>query len=192
MTTAATPIEKLCGANRKHGGTCRNPKGFRTSHPGKGKCRYHGGDSPNGRKHARKDGVETALAKLGVPHGTGDPFELLRDVVRGAHGQLLALLQMAREAAADVAAKRPPSYPLVETIELLDRVIRTGGLVAKETVDSDIAERAMQFTEAQGAEIQRIVFIGLDVFAETSDRAKAEEAVIRELVAVTPAGDERN
>lgn len=41
-----------CGASaRSSGGTCRNPAGFKTDHPGQGRCHLHGGATPI--KHGR-------------------------------------------------------------------------------------------------------------------------------------------
>jgi phage FluMu protein gp41 len=45
----------FCGAKRHSdvgaGKTCRNPAGYKTDHPGQGRCKFHGGMSP--RKHGR-------------------------------------------------------------------------------------------------------------------------------------------
>lgn len=35
-----------CGAPKSEGGTCKLPAGFKTSHPGLGRCLYHGGEEP--------------------------------------------------------------------------------------------------------------------------------------------------
>lgn len=63
----------VCGAQRAgrpKGDTCKQPAGFRTTHPGEGRCRYHGGMNPvkNGRyakiKHKRVRDRMDELARL--------------------------------------------------------------------------------------------------------------------------------
>lgn len=41
-----------CGATNRQGKECGHPAGWGTDHPGFGRCKNHGGSSPNGRKHA--------------------------------------------------------------------------------------------------------------------------------------------
>lgn len=44
----------LCGARRKQGeGTCTRPAGWGTPHVGIGRCKLHGGCSPNHIEHAK-------------------------------------------------------------------------------------------------------------------------------------------
>jgi hypothetical protein len=60
----------LCSAKKKAsrgGGTCRLFAGQGTDHPGVGLCRWHGGNSPNGKKHAATIEAKRAMVKLGVP-----------------------------------------------------------------------------------------------------------------------------
>ena len=172
---------------------CGNARGFRTDHPGAGDCYLHGGNTPNGKKYARREAAEQALTALGVPHGDGDPFALLRDVVRHAHGQVLAVGRLLVSIVDDIQEGKAPRIPLVEAIELTDRTLRTGGLVGKETVDSDVAERDMKLTEELGFKIHEIFSAAMDTAGITGEeRAKAEDALVRELVAAGPTGDERN
>jgi hypothetical protein len=45
-TANQAPLDNVCGANKKSGGTCRRPSGWGTDHPGVGRCKLHGGASP--------------------------------------------------------------------------------------------------------------------------------------------------
>ena len=49
------PDDDRCGAKTKSGRPCRHTKGFRTDHPGSGRCYRHGGASPNGNKAAVRE-----------------------------------------------------------------------------------------------------------------------------------------
>lgn len=54
--------KRRCGAHgRQQNRPCRHPAGFRTNHPGVGKCFLHGGLTPI--KHGRYSGVIRALTK---------------------------------------------------------------------------------------------------------------------------------
>lgn len=49
-----------CGARKSKGGQhtgelCKLPKGYQTEHPGYGNCKFHGGDTPNGKKWAAEE-----------------------------------------------------------------------------------------------------------------------------------------
>src|SRR4051794_1743404 len=46
------PPERRCGATTRKGGKCGYPAGHGTDHVGFGRCRRHGGNSPNGRRYA--------------------------------------------------------------------------------------------------------------------------------------------
>lgn len=62
----------LCGAKKKRGGgTCSQPAGVRTDHPGQGKCWLHGGRTPV--KHGRYSDIRRPrVAALYQAHRDGD------------------------------------------------------------------------------------------------------------------------
>lgn len=41
----------VCGRSKKGGGLCGNAAGHKTAHPGKGACKFHGGNNPVGLSH---------------------------------------------------------------------------------------------------------------------------------------------
>src|SRR6266566_5652650 len=61
---------KLCGSRRPgrpKRQTCRHPAGYKTSHPGSGRCYLHGGASPMGEIHAERERAELELRAVGRP-----------------------------------------------------------------------------------------------------------------------------
>ncbi len=54
-----------CGANTRHG-PCKNPAGFKTSHPGYGQCTFHGGHAPGNVIHANRVMAIEAARKFGL------------------------------------------------------------------------------------------------------------------------------
>lgn len=70
-----------CGGTNRQGLPCGNPAGFRTDHPGAGNCHFHGGSSPNGRKHAAAQRIETEARKALYRYDAApctDPLEELQ------------------------------------------------------------------------------------------------------------------
>jgi hypothetical protein len=77
---------KHCGAHPDSPkGPCRAPKGSGTDHPGHGRCRHHGGNTPSGRQHGHKEAAQAAMSTFGIGDaGTDDPIGALMGVLRHA------------------------------------------------------------------------------------------------------------
>src|SRR3954471_7264732 len=43
---------RWCGGRNRHGTQCKRPAGWGTDHVGWGRCKLHGGNTPNGRRYA--------------------------------------------------------------------------------------------------------------------------------------------
>jgi hypothetical protein len=146
-----------CGAHaRQTGGPCHQWKGFRTAHPGSGRCWLHGGRSPTGEKHAAVEVAERAVAKLGMPVGSGDPFKLLAKAVSHAEGYLEATAQVVRDAA-EPAADAAPRVGLEVAAELYEAAIRTAARTGKAAVDADVADRLAALDERAETLLLRFV-----------------------------------
>lgn len=186
-----------CNAKTKRTGLpCRHGAGQRTTHPGVGHCYLHGGTSTSGNKFAARQAATRALAALGVPYGSGDPFELLRDAVRFAHGQVRAASLLVLDAvdAAATEGGEPPTVPLEAAMAALDAAIRTAARTGKATVDADVAEREVTIAEEQAAVIIAALRHALDAagVVDGDARMAAERALIEDLRVSVPAGDARN
>lgn len=78
-----TPRYDTCGARTRSATTCQRPAGWGTSHPGAGKCKLHGGSTPNGTAAAART-LETTrargiLERLEAPEPIEHPvYELLK------------------------------------------------------------------------------------------------------------------
>jgi hypothetical protein len=135
---------------------CRQIKGMRTDHPGAGHCWLHTGRSPNGERHAQREAAEQAIAKLGVPRGTGDPFVLLAKSVQHAEGYLEATAQVARDAA-EPAEGTTPRLGLDIAAEIYEQAIRTAARTGKAAVDADVADRLAALDERAEGLLWRFV-----------------------------------
>jgi hypothetical protein len=148
--------DKHCGGetNALNGATpCRLPKGTRTDHLHSGHCWLHGGRSPNGKRFAGKEAAGQALAKLGVPVGSGDPFVLLAKTVSHAEGYLEATAQLAREA----SSAETPVVGLEAIADLYEQAIRTAARTGKAAVDADVADRLATLDERVDSLLWRFV-----------------------------------
>jgi hypothetical protein len=67
------PDDDKCGAKTKAGGSCRHPKGFRTDHPGSGRCYRHGGASPNRAKAAVREQMRSASGGAAISVSSRPP-----------------------------------------------------------------------------------------------------------------------
>src|SRR2546425_1251564 len=83
-------VVKLCGSRRPgrpESQTCRHPAGYKTSHPGSGRCYLHGGASPMGEIHAERERAGLELRAMGRPIDI-DPHEAILLCIRMAAGEL--------------------------------------------------------------------------------------------------------
>ena len=133
-----------CFATTKSKGTpCTHPRGWRTDHLGSGNCRSHGGNTPNGAKHAATERVIKLSDLLDVPRGNGDPFDLLADAVGEQQqavsrvGILVEKAILADDAEATVAALNQQGVTL-----------RTAFRGGKAVVDANVAERGAILEDA--------------------------------------------
>lgn len=77
-----------CGARlrsgQKAGQPCNNPAGWGTKHPGIGRCRKHGGNTPSHTANANRQQAENAVATYGLPQNIDPRDALLQEVHRTA------------------------------------------------------------------------------------------------------------
>jgi hypothetical protein len=173
------------------GKPCLQFKGWGTDHPGIGRCRVHGGNSTSHETAAAKEKAARAIAKLGLPAGSGSPLQLLEKAVRYADGYLEASAAVLIEKVAEHQAEKATDLVVEAARGLLVEAIRTAGRVGKEAADAHIAERRASIDEMIVGLLERVLLAGLDEIGVGGDKREAAVARMhRELVAVLPAGDE--
>lgn len=170
------PKRTKCGARARSGEPCRHPRGFRTKHAGFGSCYLHGGRTPNGEKHAAREGAERALEVLGVPVEI-DPQQALLRQVWEAYGNVAFLRARVRELEAihgpDHLGDERPHVLLALYNEERDRLAK----IAKLAIDAGIAERAITIAEAQADAIVSVVTAVLDSLDLPRGKRDAAQAV---------------
>ena len=91
MTTSQPPPghdddhPKCGGKLKQRDGTCTQPAGWGTSHPGIGSCKLHGGSTPNHQAAAERVMAEQEAARFGLDTADVTAGEaLIREVRRSA------------------------------------------------------------------------------------------------------------
>ena len=76
-----------CGAKTRAGAPCGRPAGWGTGHPGIGRCKLHGGSTPNHQRAAQLEIARRECDRLGIPIDV-DPGTALIGLVREAAGNV--------------------------------------------------------------------------------------------------------
>lgn len=80
-----------CGAHaRQSGAPCKRPAGWGTEHPGMGRCKLHGGNTPNHRKAVQRQQIAVEVSRLGLSVET-TPTAALQDALNRAQADVIAL-----------------------------------------------------------------------------------------------------
>jgi hypothetical protein len=183
------PDDDRCGAKTKSGRPCRHPKGFRTDHPGSGRCYRHGGASPNGNKAAVREQMASLATEVDI-----EPQEVLLNSIRrdwGAVqwcgniiGQLEYTVAQARESgdmeSVVVLEKRLLGFQAVYG-EWIDRSAKH----AKLALDAGVEERKVRIAEAQGKLLAGVIKAILgDLGLNKKQQTDAPAIVRRHLLAL--------
>jgi len=75
---------------------CKNAPGFKTNHPGIGRCAFHGGATPTHERAATKELARRECTRLGIPIET-DPGEALLDAVAECAGNVAVYRELVQQ-----------------------------------------------------------------------------------------------
>jgi hypothetical protein len=96
---APGPDKALCAAqlpNQPKGRTCKQRAGHGTKHPGVGRCKRHGGSTPNHERSASVEIARRECVALGIPIET-DPAEALMGELWEASGNVAFYRQLVQQ-----------------------------------------------------------------------------------------------
>lgn len=163
---------KCAGTNRQ-GAPCGNAAGFKTDHPGFGNCTFHGGSSPNGRKHAQEAIARKAVETYGLPRDIS-PTDALLEEVRYTAGHVAWLRQQVQALEPDALVwgvkeetdHRGGEFPGTDTteaampsiwLELYYRERKHLLDVTKAAIAAGIEERRVRLEEAKGQLVAEVI-----------------------------------
>lgn len=187
-----------CGGRTRSGGQCKNAAGFKTSHPGRGRCALHGGNTPTHIAADNKQQAAAALKTFGLPIEIDPRDALLEEVHRTAgavawlHRQVQDLLpddviwgkteQVARDAGEFPGTDTTYSATAHAWVQLWQKERTHLVAVAKAAISAGIEERRVKLAEQQGALLSDVIRRILADLGLTPEQQKiAPEIVVRHL-----------
>lgn len=147
---------------------CQRPPGWGTDHLGFGRCRHHGGATPNGIKSAAVREARQRGLEFGQNHQTIDPADAMRQELARTH-QLLewarqkcqAIIEQTEENQKKAPKQRDENIPAPVDIILDSRFIGYKNIldderdrlvrIARSSMDASIQNRKQQLAEALAA-----------------------------------------
>lgn len=222
MTTAATPYghDKPKCLGKKHlkqrpgakagknpifdaegNELCTRPAGWGTDHPGIGRCKLHGGATPDHVDHGRKEKAAHAVATFGLPREVDPRDALLEEVYRTAgavdwlHRQVQALsTDEVIWGKTEEVDRQGGEFPGIDTtykataniwVELWQRERKHLMDVCKAAIAAGIEERKVRLAEQQGSMLAGVIKAILgDLELTAEQQAKVSVVVPRHLRAV--------
>lgn len=104
----------LCGADKRSGGPCGRPAGWGTGHVGIGRCKFHGGSTPNHEMSAAVELARRETAMHALPLDI-EPHEALLQCVQIAAGWVRYAFERLNElGAGDLVGPVVTTRPLKE------------------------------------------------------------------------------
>jgi hypothetical protein len=163
----------MCGGKNRQGKPCGNAAGYKTDHPGAGNCHFHGGSSPNGRKHATEEAARRAVVTYGLPRDIS-PSDALLEEVRYTAGHVAWLREKVAEledadlvwGVTEQVDRGSGEFSGIDTteaakpnvwLELYYRERKHLVDVTKAAISAGIEERRVKLAEAQGALLNGVI-----------------------------------
>lgn len=200
------PPAKVCGAKlTRRKGTCGHAAGWGTPHPGRGRCKWHGGSTPNHVKKAEREEAEEAVAVYGLPREIEPQAALLEEIHRTAGhvtycGDRIRELEAAeltfgtfKDSARTIGVAGGDGQQVERRVERRARITALLDLYHRErkhlvdvcrvAIAAGIAERQVRLAEQQGALIAQVIRGVLDDLG-VADQEEVPKIVRRHLMLV--------
>lgn len=177
---------------------CTRPAGWGTNHPGTGRCKLHGGATPDHRAASQRAQAEKAVETFGLPRRV-DPREALLEEVWRTAGAVDWLGEQVRRldpgaviwgktSEVDKQAGEFPGMDVTHAaavnvwVDLWQRERKHMLAVTKAALDAGTEERRVRLAERQGALMASVFRGSLDDAAIQADvRQRIEAAFVRRM-----------
>lgn len=156
-----------CGAKTRSGGPCVQVAGYGTDHVGIGRCKFHGGSTPNHERSAQLILAERACDRLGIPIET-DGVQALTNRLWETEGDLAFYRAQVQSLGEDVidtetgpagAHKQVPHAMIVLYHEAEERNAK----IAAACIKAGIEEAQLRIDQVKAQEVFRCVMAALTV-----------------------------
>jgi hypothetical protein len=135
----------MCNARKKNGEACRAFAGQGTKHPGSGKCKFHGGSTPNHDKRAVTMDLKRRMVTLGEPIEDVTAVGALLSELYSSAGHVAWLRQQ-------ISAMSPDELGTIEgqaVVRLYDGERDRKTRIAKMCTEAGVDEARVLVAEAQ-------------------------------------------
>ena len=178
----------LCGGKTRAGGRCARPKGWGTDHAGSGRCKFHGGSSPSGRKAAAKEAaLEFVRGAMGAAL-VASPLDVLQGSVDLSWGEVdYYRHEIVKAWQKDDQAKLDALRPNYEA------AIERAGKMSKAAVDAGVVKRRQRLAERQADVLVAAITDALqEAYGDlaTAERQTIFAQVLRERLMLLESGDD--
>ena len=172
-------LSRLCGAKRRRSNErCRRPAGWKTEHPGTGRCVLHGGSTPSHERAAIRTEAQARMIDFAQPVKIDPLSAMLRSVEISAgfvEWLTLAIRQL------DDATDREAQILVELHAQERDRLVRA----SKACADAGVAVKEIQLRESLAERLATFadgIISGLGLNAE--QRGRVPEAVRHALLQI--------
>lgn len=177
--------EDICGSQTRQGEPgelCQLRAGWGTDHVGIGRCKLHGGNTPDHRKQANGIKAAAAVVTFGLPREIDPQTALLEEVHRTAGhvaylGQVVRDLEQSdlKQLDAGERFEKPAVW-----VEMYERERTHLVKVAATCISAGIAERQVRLAEDQGRQLANVLRDVLaDVFGLLGEAGVSVEVLVR-------------
>jgi hypothetical protein len=175
---AADPVG-LCGAKTRQGTPCRRQAGAGTTHLGSGRCRNHGGASPQAELAGAVEIARRQAVVMGDPVDI-EPHELILSCIRRTAGEIAYCdEQIAKLKAAMVSTMFGPQ--LHTWITVRQRAMERAVAFAATALKAGVEERRVRVAEQAGEMMAALISSVLGELGIPLDDPRTREVVTRNL-----------
>lgn len=150
-TQGAAVAHGACGAKTRSGGKCKKQAGWGTEHLGAGRCKLHGGATPNGEKAGANE-----LGRIMGEEMDVEPHEALLTCVRIAAGEVAycsaEIEQLDKATESTMFGKKLDMW-----IEVRQHATLRLANFAKIALAAGVAERQVQLAERYGEMLAELI-----------------------------------
>jgi len=169
----------LCGAKKKNGELCRAFAGQGTKHPGSGRCKFHGGNTPNHDKRAVTMDLKRRMVTMGEPIEDVTAVSALLSELYASTGHVAWLRQQIADMSEDALA----TIEGQAIIRLYDSERDRKARIAKLCTEAGVDEAAVRVAEAQVTILGQALSRACDTAGLSAEMRKRVGAALREELA---------